>query len=194
MHKVNQRFPKSKRRRKSGAARTGKNHGAPPWLWLVTGVAVGLFASFLFHLATTPRGHHAAVAATAKPAKHAAGTNGHSSRHGPKFDFYTLLPDSEVIVPDEGEGSAKKPAAAKPNTIYYLQAGSFRKAKQADHRRARLILLGLDAHVDKVNSGGETWYRVQAGPYESHDKVSDARNKLIDKGIDTLVLSKRKGE
>jgi len=185
-------FAKTKRGGKRGAARTRRSNDAPPWLWLVTGIAVGLFASFLFHLATTPGHRHKAATAAKQPAEHAAATSPKSGKAGPKFDFYTLLPDSEVIVPDEGPD--KKPVVAKPDTIYYLQAGSFRQAKQADHRRAQLILLGLDASVDKVTTGGETWYRVQAGPFESHGKLSNARSKLIGEGIDTLVLSKRKGE
>ena len=76
----------------------------PGWFWLVCGLVVGGFMVFLFSLepgrdeikrnkAEQARTTQASKAAAAKPAS--------SEPAKPKYDFYTLLPESEVIVPPD---------------------------------------------------------------------------------------------
>jgi len=73
-----------------------------------------------------------------------------------------------------------------------LQAGSFRQAADANRRRADIKLLGYPARVESVKSpGGETWYRVQVGPFPDQGAASEARGSLRDQGIETLEIGKR---
>ena len=122
----------------------------------------------------------------------------------PVFDFYTVLPESEVILPSEAEekSAPPKPAvttakpsakpAAKPQTKpgkYLLQAGSFRSASDAEKLRVKLLLSGQDARVVKVTVGtGETWHRVQLGPYETSESIDQARGVLAEHKIEGLLL------
>ena len=109
-----------------------------------------------------------------------------------KFDFYTLLPEREVIV--EVDRDEDDDSQAKQNTVYILQAGSFKQAADADRLRAKLILMGLDARVEPItSSNGGRWHRVQVGPFTNRSRLAKARNTLINEGIDTLLL-KRKAE
>lgn len=134
--------------------------------------------------------------ANTKPADKTAGD---AAKPVTKFDFYTLLPEREVIVPNERE--AIKPAAEKPKAEsgqaapaeepLFLQVGSFRVAQEADRRRAQIILLGLEAKVESVQANGDTWYRVQAGPFTSREKLSKARNQLSAEGIESLLLKQK---
>ena len=159
----------------------------PGWVWLFTGVVAGIFISFLSYLAdiTPERAPKAEKKAAAKHTKKPA------TDSATKFDFYTLLPEREVIVPDEPK--AEGVGAPRENTVYILQAGSFRHAKDADRLRAQLILMGLDATVEAVtNDNGDQWFRVQVGPFADGSHMSKARNTLIKKGIDTLVMKKKK--
>ena len=75
---------------------------------------------------------------------------------------------------------------------YILQAGSFRQGADADRRRAQILLLGLDAKVESVEANGDRWHRVYVGPFQSHNTLTDARSKLINESIDTLVIRQKK--
>lgn len=229
----------AKKKKRSGASSNSGRPDVPGWVWLVAGVAVGVFVSFLVKLAGMPGGGSTTVAvktgdkpprsatletaggsgksalskssgkdagqnaekstdkAGEKPADKAAGD---AAKPATRFDFYTLLPEREVIVPNERE--AIKPAdktktapgqaaAAEPEESLFLQVGSFRAAQEADRRRAQIILLGLEAKVESVQANGDTWYRVQAGPFTSREKLSKARNQLSAQGIESLLLKQK---
>ncbi len=167
-----------------------KKSQVPGWVWLLTGIVAGVFISFLAYLSDiTPES--APKEATSKVNKTSKSNTASKKTVATKFDFYTLLPEREVIVPAEREDPSAEPVQA---TIYILQAGSFKSAEDADRLRAKLILMGLDARVDEVAvANGDLWHRVQVGPFSDRSRLSKARGILIDQGIDTLLL-KRKAE
>ena len=110
-----------------------------------------------------------------------------------KFDFYTILKNSEIVVPS---GGTEPGASAQPsdNATYLLQAGSFRLSSQAESLRVKLLLLNLNATVEAVgSSNGEKWYRVLVGPFTDASKMAYARTKLSENAIYSLLL-KRKAE
>jgi len=102
----------------------------------------------------------------------------------PQFDFYTILPEIEQVLPESAEEgrqrpavlappvekpplqpapntAAKKPLILKPEpepaagpAVYMLQAASFPSQKDAEGMRARLALAGVDAVVQKVTIEG----------------------------------------
>lgn len=117
---------------KRGASRNTsapKKQPLPGWVWLASGLAIGAFVVFLMKLepgnkavqrAKPEEGRPAAAAGNGKPAATAAGkTEGTPPTPiKPKYDFYTLLPESEVIVPPDAvpRNPAAKPATpAKPD-------------------------------------------------------------------------------
>ncbi|MCP3907855.1 MAG: SPOR domain-containing protein [Oceanicoccus sp.] len=174
--------PKATKKKKSRKTKSQ----VPGWVWLFTGIVTGLFISFLAYLADiTPEDAPEEISNTVEKAADDVKTI------ATQFDFYTLLPEREVIVEVEREDSSGEPAAA---TVYILQAGSFKNAEDGDRLRAQLILMGLDARVEAITSAnGDVWHRVQVGPFEDRSQLAKARGTLIDKGIDTLLL-KRKAE
>jgi cell division protein FtsN len=121
-----------------------------------------------------------------------------------KFDFFTVLPEREVIVTDKPRSAPRSASAVKQadrppvdqpeisGERYILQAGSFRQGADADRRRAQILLLGLDAKVESVEANGDRWHRVYVGPFQSHNTLTDARSKLINESIDTLVIRQKK--
>jgi cell division protein FtsN len=107
----------------------------------------------------------------------------------PRFDFYTILPEKEVVVPDyeintrtreERVGKAKE-------THYMMQAGSFKAFKEADQLRAKLGLLGIESTVHKAKVGSVVWYRVKIGPYTQMTSVSAIKSRLRQNSIDVIV-------
>jgi len=122
-----------------------------------------------------------------------------------KFDFYTLLPEQEVIEPNERPEPApaakiekgQKPQApavtnnAAPGEEFILQAGSFHSAQEAERRRAQVQALGLPNRQESVSTGSDTWYRVLVGPFPTRDAVAQARDKLAGQSIETILVRKK---
>lgn len=77
---------------------------------------------------------------------------------------------------------------------YLLQVGSFANPADADRLRAQLIMLNLDARIEKVTiRNGELWHRVMVGPFTDQARLNTARSTLVANQYNALML-KRKPE
>lgn len=179
-------------------------HGAserrvPSWLLLVGGFLAGaVFSVFVpwqnalpflkqpakpvpNPTATAPAETDAGVAPDAAPAR-------------PKYDFYTVLPELDQVIPDAElieQAAAPPPPPSAPATApgrYFLQAGSFRDTADAETMKAKLALSGMRAGVTSVNINGETWFRVRVGPYDNAQDLDGARRQLGADGIQAIAL------
>lgn len=172
---------------------------SPGWIWLLAGILIGLgLAWYLFAkgLIPQPRGTQDEAAETAPQvsspaAEEVAPRAGESKR--PKYDFFTVLPEMEVVVPEQELSDSAQPdspqaAAQAGGSSYLLQVGSFREMADAEQMKARLALLGIVARVQTVTVNDTTWHRVRAGPVGSAREADDMRNRLAENGIDSLVL------
>jgi len=168
----------------------------PGYWWLITGLLIGGFAMFLSDLKDT----------TSKPTASIQSPNvQHETRDvkkptqapikpieddKPRFDFYQILPDMEIVIPEHEieerrrlEGTGKSKAGT-----FIIQVGSFRKASQADTLKARLALLGIESVVQKVDQNGSIWHRVKSGPYTSFRMVDKIQNRLRHNHIDSIAI------
>jgi cell division protein FtsN len=108
-----------------------------------------------------------------------------------KFDFYTLLKNTEIIVPNN-ESSDSQNIEPEENFSYLLQAGSFKISSDAEALRVKLLLLNLSASVETVAlSNGENWHRVLVGPFTDASSMAYARAKLAENAIDSLLLKRK---
>lgn len=165
------------------------------WPWLVTGLAIGLFVAFLVYLKDYRPGAPTATPAKKERAAHQAPAKPERQRPEEKpelhFDFYTILPEMEIAVPEPE--AAGKPAAApvridKPGR-YVLQTGSFRKYEEADRLKASLALLGVEATIQTVTiNNQDTWHRVRIGPYIDLDQLNRVRTRLREHDIKAILL------
>jgi len=107
------------------------------------------------------------------------------------FDFYTLLPDSEVI-PLQVDAYISTPKDPKKKTNTLLQAGSFRKLADANRLRAKLILLNMDNVIAEktVSSSGSIWFRVRIGPFSNRSTLNKAEDILAQQGIESIRINK----
>ena len=70
---------------------------------------------------------------------------------------------------------------------YVIQAGSFADKRDAETRRAELILLGMEPDIDKVRlPNGRTTYRVEIGPDDDYDRVKSNMATLIGADVDVF--------
>jgi cell division protein FtsN len=107
----------------------------------------------------------------------------------PQFDFYTILPEKEVVVPEyEIKTRTREEQVGKAKSTHYImQAGSFKSFKEADQLRARLALMGIESKVQKAKVGSVNWYRVKMGPFTQTASVNSIRSRLRQNGIDVII-------
>ncbi|HHH44741.1 MAG TPA: SPOR domain-containing protein [Gammaproteobacteria bacterium] len=171
--------------------------GPPPWLWAAAGLVVGLFVAFLVFLKVSHDQTFSEQAALELPAEPVAPARPRTHKAPapppkPRFDFYNLLPEMEVIVPEETiQGTPTREGVKrveKPGT-YLLQAGSFRSRKQADQLRAKLALLGMETRIQTVSvNHKQSWHRVRVGPFNNLRDLNQARSLLKKNGIDAILI------
>jgi cell division protein FtsN len=108
----------------------------------------------------------------------------------PRFDFYSMLPNFEVIIPEQepdvSTDSATK-AVVQPG-VYVLQAGSFTQHADADRRRAQLALQGIESTIQRVTIDDKTYHRVRIGPIEDLEQLNVVRSRLREADIDVLRI------
>lgn len=183
--------------RKRKRARRSTDEQYPGWVWMIFGLAIGLSVAFAIYMRDQrPPPNNRAVAqqpasmsapmetATAPPPAPA------DSDEEPRFSFYDMLPNFEVVIPEQ-EQDVKRDKAIEiieDPGIYVLQAGSFSAASDADRRRAELALLGIESRVQKVTIDDRTYHRVRIGPIENLDTLNLMRDQLRQADIDVLRI------
>lgn len=106
-----------------------------------------------------------------------------------KFDFYTVLPEIERVMPDDFKDVEVQPERGAKPVAYILQAASYANYVDADRLKANLALSGFEPTVQKVVIEGKgVYYRVRLGPYASKRKMKNDRQRLAKLGISSLPL------
>jgi cell division protein FtsN len=105
----------------------------------------------------------------------------------PRFEFYKILPGSEEPVTDQQlKQPAQRPSA---HDKYFLQAGSFQKAEDAENLKAKLAMMGVEATVQAADlSGKGMWHRVRIGPFSSTDDMNKVRASLQQNGVPSSII------
>jgi cell division protein FtsN len=110
----------------------------------------------------------------------------------PRFDFYKILPGTEETVGEPQAKGAKRPSTAAAGETFFLQAGAFQNAKDADTLRARLALLGIEARVQTATLPDKgVWHRVRVGPYTRVEELDRMRDTLKQNGVETTLIKVR---
>lgn len=179
--------------------RSRKKSGVSPVASMLFGLAVGLSVAAAVYM--KDRRGDAVAPARPEPAslQSALDENGEapaadeSARKDeePRFTFYDLLPNFEVVTQDADEvpaESAKAPQAVVEPGVYILQAGSFSTHEDADRRRAELGLQGITSHIQRVKINERNYHRVLIGPIDDLDELNVVRSRLRAAQIDVLRI------
>lgn len=142
---------------------------------------------------------------------------GEASRIEPpktNFDFYRLLPRTEVRVDESdipGESppasgqTATRPSAAddretagtpevRPSSPreYRVQVGSFRERREADRLRAELALGGFESSIQTTDTANGTWHRVMLGPFRGRAAAEAAKARVLTaRGIEARIVPEK---
>jgi len=199
------------------AYRAGEKPAWPAWIWLCLGAALGVACSALVLVKdwvpilrknNGPQPNAAAVAPGIGDPAVADDAGKPTAPPKKTYDFYTVLPEMEVVIPD-AELSAKAkaeqqrqtsaaaqapaqpptaPTAAESNGRYVLLAGSYGDPHAADEAKAKLALLGIVARVQPITINGKTWNRVMVGPYANASETETAKQTLADNGVKAIPM------
>ncbi len=117
------------------------------------------------------------------------------------FDFFTVLPGIERLIP-ETENNADLPSEVEPpstqeeqvevkdsGSYYMLQVASYTSAAEADQMKLKLAKAGFTSsiqHISIQNQGD--FYRVRLGPFFTMPELEKVNVLLSRMGIDALRL------
>jgi cell division protein FtsN len=108
-----------------------------------------------------------------------------------KYDFYEMLPNFEVVVPEKDK-DVKRDLPATANVerpgVYMLQAGSYRNEADAERVRKQLAMMGVEAKVERVAVDTDVWHRVRVGPISNLDELNKKRHQLQAAELDALLI------
>jgi len=182
----------------------------PGYVWLLSGLAIGLFVAFIIYLDKQPENTNdfgSAVQAELEKLKQKKTNTAKSTtkkkvvpeKKEQKFNFYTLLPELEVLIPESETRPPEKSNKPKPHSAgndtstpdskkYILQLGSFQNLGDAEKLKANIAFLGLEGGIQSVSINNQTWHRVRTGPYKNKQQLYQYQKRLKQNGIDSISL------
>ena len=186
-----------------------RDRGLPGWMILLIGVALGLSLASLIYL--TYDGDADKISARAKPPETDITEKSETGISLPRFEFYSILPELEVVIPEqftdslrkvlqqteavdqivEPDTNAKQQQPDKDGGTYFIQAGSFKNFEDAERMKIKLLLLGLDVKLKAVNIEDVKYHRVRIGPLTDYESFEVARKRLKENDVQFLVLKSR---
>jgi cell division protein FtsN len=158
------------------------------------GLAVGLSLSVCVLIWQNYREKESARVAAEQPVpKPQAGAAPAEGEEGAKnYDFYDMLPNFEVVVPEKEHAVAgQRDTAVTPIErpgVYVLQAGSYRRQEEADRVQAQLKKQGIDANVQRVAVDDDVWHRVRIGPITDLAELNRLRARLRAADLDDALV------
>lgn len=173
-----------------------KQQDYPGWVWMMFGLAIGLSVAFAIYM----KDRNPQI--DARPvAQESASMSADMNEEPPppvpaeataerRFDFYDMLPNFEVVIPEneaDVRPDTKAAQVVKPG-IYVLQAGSFTEYADADRRRAQLALQGIESRIQKITIDDKAYHRVRIGPLDDLDELNNIRSRLHQANIDVLRI------
>jgi len=213
------------RKRNAKRRSTGRNKssGIPAWFWLLGGIFIGLgtavalmFRGYLPEFKDHTPEIDKPVASAASSAL-IEDSPQPKEPEKPRYDFFTVLPEMEVVVPEQelqrkaaanvpepvsntstAEVTAAPSANVSPSSSpavtntsadrYILQVGSFQNSSEAEQMKAQLAMIGFSANVQTVNVDGQSWHRIRVGPFDGAREAEDMRRMLTDNQFTPLVM------
>lgn len=173
----------------------------PGWVWMLGGLGIGLLIAAAVYVldrdetAVAKAGKAVTEAIMAVPVPELPELpklpdlpeKKEAESDEPRFDFYTLLPELEVIIPDSEIKEEQAKLKPREDIAYLIQVGSFRNYSDADSLKAQLAFLGIEAHIVE----GDKWHRVRTGPYRDKRELNRVRNRLHNNDINTMLVQLR---
>ena len=167
-------------RAKNQARRSGRgsrNPGTPGWVWLIVGLSIGALAfGYLQYkdrwaepTSTLPQPDRQAKARATR------GEEVAPDKPKPKYDFYTLLPEKEVVIPDaELDAQARAEAATPPKPAEDVPP----TVATGDPAAATVASAADPAPTAPAPSSDGARYLIQAGAFRGSTEAEALKAKI----------------
>jgi cell division protein FtsN len=179
---------------RGGGRRSGSSLLVGILIGLVLGLGIALGVAWYLNKAPSPfvsRTPSKPEAAKAPPAK-GDDKPAATADAKPRFDFYKILPGSEEPATEQQVKDAQKAPPSAARETFFLQAGAFQNAPDADNLKARLALLGIEATIQTTTVPDKgVWHRVRIGPYTRVEELNRTRDTLKQNGVETTLIKVR---
>jgi len=194
-------------------ATSKKKKPLPGYVWLLSGLGIGLFIALIIYLDKQPETDKSFGDAVQQELTKLKQKNNKqdskkleakeikaTEKKEQKFNFYTLLPELEVLIPESetrppdvknnASTSNKNTKNKIPNVKkqYVLQVGSFQNLSDAEKLKANLAFLGLEANIQHVTVNRQSWHRVRTGPYQSKKQLYKNQKVLKKNNIHAISM------
>lgn len=183
--------------RTGGGRRSGGSLLAGIFIGLALGLVIALLVAWYINRMPNPFASRAPVsrpdASKSAPSAPPADKAGKTADAKQRFEFYKILPGAEETPTRGAESKKAEPADGKE--AFFLQAGAFTSAPEADNMKARLALLGVEAMIQTMPAQDKgLLHRVRVGPYTSIDELNRTRETLKQNGVATTLIRVRETE
>lgn len=180
---------------KKTSRKAGQKRPVPGWIILLSGVLSGLLlALFIYIKGWVPepiQNSQQPVPGIAQEAvKPVEDVSENLTKQKPDYDFYSVLPEMEVVIPKEE--LEQQAARNSKEYTYILQVASFKNQADAEELKARIAFSGQIAYIQSIDVNGTQWHRVRVGPFESSREADKQKRQLEQGGHKALVLKETK--
>jgi cell division protein FtsN len=100
-------------------------------------------------------------------------------------------PSSQPAAQPAAPQAPKASNSADPFT-YFVQAGAFKSAPDADAQKAKLSMMGIEAKVSEREQAGRIIYRVRSGPFDDKEQAEKIKARLDSNGMDAALVRVQK--
>ena len=100
-------------------------------------------------------------------------------------------PASQPAAQPAAPQAPKASNSADPFT-YFVQAGAFKSAPDADAQKAKLSMMGIEAKVSEREQAGRIIYRVRSGPFDDKEQAEKIKARLDSNGMDAALVRVQK--
>ena len=157
--------------------------------WYSAGTATGVVLSLLVYLLSLPEDKRKIISESSEPKKTSSQVV--TGQKTTQFEFYDILPEKESKHNESGLNTARNKNIDE-DKIYFLQAGAFKKRKDAENRRAKLVLLDLEPEIKLTQEESDSLYRLTIGPLGSLTEAKKVQKLIESDGIKTLLKKRVK--
>lgn len=130
--------------------------------------------------------------AAATPNAGGAGTPGSAGATSPAANLpapaVTADPPIAAPAPAATPQPATKAAASSDPFTYFVQAGAFKSAADADAQKAKLSMMGIEAKVSEREQAGRAIFRVRSGPFDDKEQADKIKSRLDASGMDAALV------
>jgi cell division protein FtsN len=115
-------------------------------------------------------------------------TGATSPAANPPTPAVTADPPIAAPAPAATPQPATKATAASDPFTYFVQAGAFKSAADADAQKAKLSMMGIEAKVSEREQAGRAIFRVRSGPFDDKEQAEKIKSRLDASGMDAALV------